>query len=140
MDLNLQPDQSLVLFDGECAVCDRGVMYIIDHDPAGRFLFAPIQSELGQDFMAEKLPSLAGQPIETMVLFDGTKVHTHSDAVLRIAGKIGGPARLAAVLLALPRALRDPLYAGFARRRLAWFGKLDQCRIPTPEIRARFLA
>lgn len=140
MQLPLQPGQSLVLFDGECAVCDRGVMFIIDRDPGAKFAFAPLQSELGQAFMLEHLPELVGQPMETMVLFDGEQVHTHSSAVLRIAGKLGGITRMAAMLLAVPRVIRDPLYTGFARRRLKWFGKLDQCRIPTPEIRQRFLA
>ena len=140
MEPPLQPGQSLILFDGECAVCDRSVMYIIDHDPQARFAFAPIQSDLGQAFLAAHLPALAGQPISTMVLYDGQRVHVESDAVLRIAAKLGGPIRLAALLMAVPRALRDRLYKGFAKRRIAWFGTLDQCRIPSPDIRARFLA
>jgi predicted DCC family thiol-disulfide oxidoreductase YuxK len=40
----------------------------------------------------------------------------------------------------IPRPLRDALYRWFAARRYRWFGKSDTCRIPTPELRARFLA
>ena len=32
------------------------------------------------------------------------------------------------------------IYDFIARNRYRWFGKSDQCMIPSPELRARFLA
>jgi predicted DCC family thiol-disulfide oxidoreductase YuxK len=40
--------------------------------------------------------------------------------------------------LLVPRFLRDWAYEAFAARRY-WFGQSDSCRIPTPELRRRFV-
>ena len=40
---------------------------------------------------------------------------------------------------ALQKLLRDWAYDQFARRRYAWFGRRDQCLVPTPDLRDRFL-
>ena len=42
--------------------------------------------------------------------------------------------------LMLPRFIRDAVYEFIAKRRYRWFGKRDQCMVPTPELRSRFLA
>jgi len=39
----------------------------------------------------------------------------------------------------LPRALRDAVYDVIAARRYDWFGRQDQCRVPTPALQDRFL-
>jgi predicted DCC family thiol-disulfide oxidoreductase YuxK len=62
-----------------------------------------------------------------------------STATLRIARTLGLPWSLCSVLLWLPAGLRDPLYQFVAKRRLQWFGRRDECRIPTADERARFL-
>jgi len=38
-----------------------------------------------------------------------------------------------------PLRRHDGVYRWFARHRYRWFGKVDACRVPTPELRARFL-
>jgi len=42
-------------------------------------------------------------------------------------------------LIAIPPFMRDFFYDWFARRRYRWFGKKDECMVPTPEVRDRFL-
>ena len=36
---------SIILFDGQCNVCNTFVQFVIRRDPAGKFQFAPLQSE-----------------------------------------------------------------------------------------------
>jgi predicted DCC family thiol-disulfide oxidoreductase YuxK len=43
------------------------------------------------------------------------------------------------VLRLVPRPVRDALYDGLARRRYRWFGRRDECWLPTPDLRRRFL-
>ena len=38
-----------------------------------------------------------------------------------------------------PAVLRDAVYDVVARRRYAWFGRKDECMIPSPALRARFV-
>ena len=63
-----------------------------------------------------------------------------SDASLGIAQTLGFPWNLAVAAHIIPRSIRNFAYGIIAKNRYRWFGKFDQCRIPTGEDRARFLA
>ena len=129
----------IVLFDGVCNFCNAAVMFIIDRDPREHFAFAPLQSDLGQKLLRER--GFTDLNPETVVLVDGERVFCRSTAGLRIAMGMGALWPLLGVLgYLVPRVLRDWLYRAFAKRRYRWFGKADSCRVPTPELRRRFLA
>jgi predicted DCC family thiol-disulfide oxidoreductase YuxK len=128
----------IVLFDGVCQFCDAGVNFIIDHDATGRIRFAALQSEAGQRLLRQF--GLKTTDFDTMVLIEGARCYTRSTAALRIAAYLDGWRwRLVAALQLVPAFLRDFAYDLFAANRYRWFGKLDACRMPTPEVRRRFL-
>jgi predicted DCC family thiol-disulfide oxidoreductase YuxK len=138
---------ALVLFDGVCNVCNGSVRWIIARDrrEAPRFRFASLQSRAGREAIAGAGRDLAALP-DSLVLIEydrgggpGTpRVSTRSDAVIRIARRLGLPWSAAVAALALPRPVRDALYSWVARNRYRWFGKREACMVPTPELRARF--
>lgn len=128
---------SIILFDGECAFCDRSVKWIINHDPRGVFRFAARQSPAGQRFLAEH--GLPPEGVESLILIEGSRLSTHSTGTLRIASKLPFPWKLAAVFLLVPRAVRDFFYRAVARRRYRIAGKMEACAVPTPEQRERIL-
>ncbi|MDJ0365213.1 thiol-disulfide oxidoreductase DCC family protein [Hymenobacter sp. H14-R3] len=131
-----------ILFDGVCNLCNGFVQFIIRHDPQGRFRFAALQSETGQALLAAHgQPPTAAQLAspDSVILLEGGQLYSHSAAVLRIARRLGGPWRLAAVGGLLPQRWRDGLYRFVARHRYRWFGRQESCWLPTPELRARFL-
>jgi predicted DCC family thiol-disulfide oxidoreductase YuxK len=131
-----QEPERIVLFDGVCSVCDHGVHFILDRDSRRRFQFAALQSPAGQALLERfGIPNR----LETMVLIEGGAVYTASTAVLRVARKLDGAWPVFYVLRFVPRRLRDLLYRFFVAHRYQWFGQLDACRIPTPELRSRFL-
>ena len=131
-----------ILFDGVCNLCNGFVQFVIRHDTAGRFRFAALQSAAGQALLAAagrpELADTAADPDSVLVVEEG-RVYTHSTAVLRIAGHLGGVWHAAAVGWLLPRAWRDALYRYVARHRYRWFGRQESCLLPTPALRARFL-
>lgn len=131
---------SVVLFDGVCNVCNATVNFIIDRDPKGHFRFASLQSPEGRA-LAEPhgIASGAETPV-TMALVEGTQAYTESAAALRIARRLSGPWPLLYAAVVIPRALRDVVYRFFAARRYKWFGRTESCRVPTPEIRGRFIS
>lgn len=127
----------IVLFDGVCNLCHGSVNFIIDRDPANVFRFASLQSGIGIKLLED-----AGQnpePVNSIVLIDGEKVHRRSSAALRIAWRLRFPWPLLAVFLLVPRPLRDAVYDFIARNRYRWFGQSDACRLPTPDRASRFL-
>ena len=52
----------LVLYDGECGLCDRSVQFLLRHDKKGVLTYAPLQGEAARPFVGEK-PAL-----DTMML------------------------------------------------------------------------
>ena len=129
-------ERPVAFFDGVCNLCNGTVNFLIDRDRRARLLFAPLQGSTFAE-VAARHSELRG--VDSFVLRQGDHVHVRSAAVVRILIALGGPWRLAGVLLAIPRPLRDWLYDLVARRRYRWFGRTESCRMPTPELRARFL-
>ncbi len=64
---------------------------------------------------------------------------TRSSAALAVAAHLTGPWCACALFRAVPRPLRDLVYDLVARTRYRVFGRTEQCMVPTPELRARFL-
>lgn len=129
--------KNIILFDGVCNLCNTSIHFIIDRDPKAKFVFAPLQSSLGQQLVAQ-----AGLPttIDTIVFFKNGKVYTRSTAALEIAGMLTGFWFLLRVGYIIPRCIRDGVYNWIARHRYKWFGQTEACRIPTPALKSRFLA
>lgn len=129
----------LVLFDGVCNLCSASVRFLVERDRRGTLRFAAIQSAVGAAAFARAgRPPPEGDPDSLVLVEDGALLE-HSTAALRIARHLGGPWRLFAGLLVVPRALRDPVYRFVARNRYRWFGRQETCMVPTPELRARFV-
>lgn len=124
----------VILFDGECNLCNRAVDFVLRRDRAGRYRFAALQSPAAARMRAGVLPNG-----DTLHLIDAAGHHVRSTAVLRIAAGLGRPWSWLRVLEIVPRRLRDAVYDFIARRRVRWFGRRSSCRLPSPSERARFL-
>jgi len=131
---------AILLFDGVCNLCNTTVNFILDRDPTGYFRFAALQSDAGaRALRACGREAVAGDPGSVILIEDG-RVHERSDAMLRVVRHLSGAWPLLSVFLLVPRPVRDTVYRWIARNRYRWFGRSEQCRIPTPELRERFLA
>ena len=129
--------EALVLFDGVCNFCNGSVNFIIDRDRAGRFRFASLQSGAGQAVLARA--GLRTDELSTLLLVEQGVVYTRSEAALRIVRRLRAPWPVFFGLVVVPRPLRDAVYDWVASNRYRWFGRTESCRIPTPEVRDRFL-
>jgi len=128
----------VVLFDGVCLLCAGAVRFIVRHDSAQRFRFAPLQSAAAARLLRSR--GATGTLPDSLVLVDEDGVHVRSAAALRIARHLTFPWHLTWALRAVPRPLRDWAYDLVARHRYRWFGRQEACLVPTPELAARFLA
>lgn len=127
----------LVLYDGQCGLCDRVVQLVVRHDRRGRFRFAALQSEVGRALLERH--GLPADALDTFVLVEGGRAFTRSRAALRTAGGLDAPWPLLRVFAIVPRPLADLVYDFVARNRYRWFGRAEACMLPPPEVRARFL-
>lgn len=129
--------ESLILFDGVCNLCNGWVDFVIRRDPAKQFHFAALQSEAARRILAVR--GFSADEMSGVYLVEPERILTQSGAILRIASRLKGPAKLWAVFWIVPPFLRDAVYRFVARRRTRWFGKRDTCRVPSPEEKERFL-
>lgn len=140
MTATLKTSRLILLYDGTCGLCNRSVQFLIRHDEKSRILFAALQSRFGES-VRQRHTEL--RTVDSAVLVEqfseGEQVFTKSDAVLRLVRYLGGVWRLAVVVYIIPRAVRDYVYDQLARRRYKWFGKYDECLLPQPDVRSRFL-
>ena len=135
--LDLSETHPILLFDGVCNMCDGFVQFIMKRDKPGKFRFAPLQSEAGQQLLQHF--DLTSDKIDSVVLIDNGKSYIKSTAALRAGKKLGGLWGLPYILIIVPASIRNAGYDFIARNRYKWFGEKDACMIPTPEVRSRFL-
>lgn len=127
----------LLLYDGVCGLCAKGVQFFVRHDRDGMLRYAPLQGETAtrlKDVHAE-IP----RGIDTLVFVEDGRVYLRSRAVLRALAHLPTPWRWLSWLAVVPAFLADPPYNLVARFRYRIWGQYDTCRIPTPEEASRFL-
>ncbi len=130
-------DHPIILFDGICNLCNGAVQFIIRHDKKKLFVFASLQSEIGQKLL--KQYNFPLDEFNSFILIDNDKAFTRSTSALKVVKKLNGIFSLLYAFIILPAFIRDGIYNRVAANRYKWFGKKDECMIPTPELKARFL-
>lgn len=145
---------NIVAFDGVCNLCNSTVNWIIDNDPKQQFKFIALQDiarleALGFDLKELQFTEQSSwmnsesqtdeSQIQSVYLIEQGKLFDKSTAVLRICRQLSGLYPLLYLYILIPRPLRDIVYDFIAKNRYKWFGRRAECRIPSPELKDRFL-
>jgi predicted DCC family thiol-disulfide oxidoreductase YuxK len=134
-------EADLVLYDGVCGFCNGVVQWLLAHDTKQALTFAALQGETASALRLRH-PEIP-ESIDTFVFVErrasGERVWLRSAAFFRVFAGLPAPWRWISALRVVPRTLTDRVYDAFVRRRYRWFGQLDSCPLPSPEVRARFL-
>lgn len=134
---SLQPPpgvESWLMFDGVCNLCDGFVNFVADGDSAHRVRFGAQQKHM-------ELLERVGAPtdLSTLVLIQGDRHYLYSTAALRTLAVMDWPWRGFAAFALVPTPVRDLAYKLVAKYRYMVFGKTEECRVPSPEFRRRFI-
>jgi len=132
-----QRHHPIILFDGVCNLCNASINWIIRRDKRARFRFAPLQSPAGERLQREH--GLDPVALDTMLLVEDGRAYLRSTAALRMVRSLSFPYPILYAFVIFPPPIRDFFYNAFANRRYRWFGKKDECMVPSPELRDRFL-
>ena len=131
-----------MLYDGVCALCNGLVQFLLRHDHRRAFNFASLQGATGRMMVANSGAN-PGDLTTFYVVADyqarDPRVLTRSDAALFVVGELGWPWRAALVMRVVPKPIRDRAYDLVARTRYRVFGRYEQCMLPRPEFRGRFV-
>ena len=130
-------DLPIILFDGVCNLCNGAVNFVIKKDKTSQIKFAALQSVRGHELL--KQYGLSATSLSTFIFIEGGNAYTQSTAALRVSRYLGGLWHMFYGFIIVPKFIRDGIYNWIAKNRYKWFGRMDQCMIPTPELKQRFL-
>ena len=134
--MSLSENNPILLFDGVCNYCNRWVNFIIRHDKKKKFRFAALQSEAGKKLLKQYNIT---EDADSAVLIYLDKIYLKSSAGLHILYHLGGIYSLAFIFIIIPAYIRDFYYDIIARNRYKWWGKRNECMIPSQDVKERFL-
>ena len=127
----------VIVFDALCVLCSANARFVLKRDQHGHFRLASMQGDAGAA-LYRRFGIDPADP-ETLIVVQGDTALRDSDAILAIWTGLGWPWRGLAVLRAVPKALRDPLYRWIARHRYRLFGRRETCWVPSAADAARIL-
>ena len=133
----MEEDKPVVLFDGVCNYCNAMVNFLIRQDKKKKYLFATLQSNFGQQVLRQW--NLPVDSFDSFLVLDKGNLYSKSTAALRLYNQLPWYWKWTQLFWIFPKFLRDAAYNIIAKNRYKWFGKKDECMIPSPELKERFL-
>lgn len=134
--------QRVLLFDGECGLCQALVRFLLRRDRRRqRLWFAPLQGATAQAFLRSR--DLPTTDFDTAVYVPDwadrrEAILVRNDAVVGALADLGGAWRAVTWCRVLPVSWRDAAYRLVARTRYRLFGTYRPRAVP-PEWQARIL-
>lgn len=131
--------KQLILFDGVCNLCNSSVVYTIIRDKNDVFLFAPLQSKIGEAIINEF--NIDTTETDSILLYnpETRTVFSKSTAALKVAKSLSFPVNILSIFIVIPSFIRNWVYDFIAKNRYKWYGRKESCMIPTPELKNKFL-
>ena len=120
-------NKTIILFDGECAMCNNYILFVAKNDSDDNFRFLSIQNK--KIIELKKTYAIEEDNISSICIIDNNKIKRKSRAVLKIVSMLKFPYNLLTVFYIIPNFLRDIIYDLVAKNRYRIFGKVDECSI-----------
>ncbi|TDQ25486.1 thiol-disulfide oxidoreductase DCC family protein [Tenacibaculum caenipelagi] len=134
----LPRDKKIILFDGICNFCNDSVLKIIRYDTKNQFVFTSLQSDIGKEIT--QYLGIDTSKVDSIILYEpNVSYDIKSSAALKIMNALGGVWKLTQFFWLFPEGLRNIMYDFIAKNRYKWFGKKEECMIPSKDIRDKFI-
>jgi predicted DCC family thiol-disulfide oxidoreductase YuxK len=137
VSIDIPKHKKLILFDGVCNLCNNSVQYVIKRDQKNTYLFAPLQSKVGQQIIEQF--QIDTVKTDSILLYTNGKLYSKSTAALKVAATLGFPTNILSIFIVIPAFIRNWVYDFIAKNRYKWYGKKEACMIPTPELKSKFI-
>lgn len=128
--------QPLLLFDGECGFCNKSVQFFLKHEKNKKVHFIPLQSEAGK---ALRNYFEIDAKTDSIIFIRNHEAFIKSCAVLRLTKYMKGFYPLLQLFLIVPPFIRNLVYDYVAKRRMRWFGRVENCALLKEEDKSRFI-
>ena len=112
----------IILFDGNCKLCNNVVNFISKKDSREIFCFVPLESAKASEYLSHYNKKNVNKG--SVLLIQDEKIYIKSDAVLHILKYLDGFWPVLYAFIIIPKFLRDPVYDIIAKCRYKWFGAI----------------
>jgi predicted DCC family thiol-disulfide oxidoreductase YuxK len=131
--LKLQP---ILLFDGECGFCNKSIQFFLERERKKVVHFASLQSDTGK--ILRKYFEI-GDKVDSVILIKDHSAFIKSCAALRMTRYMKGLWPMMMVFVMIPPFIRNIGYDFIAKRRMKWFGRIENCALLQKEDKVRFI-
>lgn len=138
----ITPGSVIVFYDGVCGFCNRTVRFIARRDRRDRFRFAALQGQLAAELLLGHDANPAALDTFYVLVDYGLpteRVYSRARGVLRMFHELGGLWALVGLLRIFPESILNAAYDSFAARRYRLFGRHENCPLPGPGMRRKFV-
>ena len=126
--MKLLKEKKIIIFDGECLLCNKYVEFITKYDNNDYFRFVALQNKEFLDKILKE-EQLIGDNTSIILIEENNAIKKRSSAVISILSNLQFPFHLFSITKIIPRFLRDMIYTLIARNRYKIFGKISYCSI-----------
>lgn len=128
--------KNILFYDGDCALCNHCVQYVVKHERSEELFFSSLQSDFAKQELSKYNYDFT--QTNTMVLIKENKAYFKSNAALTLQKFLKAPYSWLYAFIIFPKFLRDWVYDIVARNRKKWFKK-EFCFVPDEKLKRRFL-
>ena len=123
----------IIVFDGECLICNRFYKWVLRNDKKNVFMFTNIQSK----FYSENIN--IDKSKDSIIVITKNKILYDCDAIVYILKITKTQLVIRFIISIFPRFISNFFYQIIARNRYYLFGKKDTCYIPSKAELKRFI-
>ncbi len=107
--------QAILFYDGDCALCNRVVTFILNHEKDSKILFSALDTVAANELLSTH--PLYKREEDTVYFFDGNQLYRKSTAVLKLLPFLKGYLFVLRLGWLFPKGVRDKMYDEVAKRR-----------------------
>ena len=119
----------LIVFDGNCSLCNKFVLFVVKRDYNDHFRFISLQNPNLHKYLnsSNKIDAIEANSI-LLINYEGD-VKIKSEAITLIFCRLKGLKSLTLIMNFFPNKIRNLAYSIVAKHRYKIFGKINQCSI-----------
>lgn len=129
-------NKTIVFFDGVCNLCNSSVQLLLKLDKDEVFSFSSLQSTYSQSIIPKDIQIEK----DSIVLFKNGHFYSEAEAVFEIVKSLDNWTKVLLVFKVFPLKWNNVIYRWIAKNRYKIFGRKEECMIPDPNVRNRFLS
>ena len=119
----------LIVFDGNCSLCNKFVLFVVKRDYNDHFRFISLQNPNLHKYLnsSNKIDAIEANSI-LLINHEGD-VKIKSEAITLTFCRLKGLKSLTLIMKFFPNKIRNLVYSLVAKHRYKIFGKTDQCSL-----------